>query len=159
MDSFEFAYNKALRFLSYRQRSEKEVRENLQKRLRSGDYFEPGTIEKVVEKLKEQKFLNDEEFARMWIESRNRSKPRSQRLLAVELRRKGISDEIIESRIMNHQSSGETDLDLAKKIVETKIEKLKHLERNEIYKKLGGLLARRGFNWDTIRHAIDDGLK
>lgn len=159
MDPYVFAYNKAIKFLSYRSRSEKEVRDNLKKKLRDGSYFEPEIIERVVEKLKQQRFINDDEFAKMWIESRNRSKPISLRLLSIELKRKGISQDIIDANIVERGDENETDLQLAKKIVEMKIERMKHLETGDIYRKLGSLLARRGFSWQIIRRAIDDGFK
>ena len=91
MDSFEKFYNKALEFLSYRTRSEKEVREKLKLK-----QAEPQVFEKVISKLKEKRFINDEEFARQWIENRERFKPRSLRLIRLELRQKGIEGEILE---------------------------------------------------------------
>ena len=50
-------------------------------------------------------------------------------------------------------------LELAKKIVSKKINKLRNAEKQEIYKKLGGMLARRGFDWETIKRAIDEILR
>ena len=153
MDIFEKYYALSLRYLSYRPRSEKEIRDYLMRKKSS-----PEIIEHVISKLNDHKFLDDGEFARMWIESRNRSKPRSQRLLRLELKRKGIADEILESGIRNQELRGETDLELAKKIVSKKISKLRNMDKQDIYKKLGGMLARRGFSWDTIKQAVDETL-
>lgn|SRR6185312_1510796 len=139
------------RFLNFRLRSEKEIRDYLQKKKVSADI-----IEKIIVRLQEQKFLNDETFARMWIESRSRSKPRSQFLLKRELQQKGISREIIEKIMTNDQLPMTNDYDLAKDVVQRKIKKYRGMERQEIYRKLGGLLARRGFNWDVTKKAIDE---
>ena len=151
MDNF---YNLALRFLSYRTRSEKEVRDKLKTKL-----AEPEVIEKVISKLKEKRFINDEEFARQWIENRNRFKPRSLRLIKLELKQKGISEEIVEKIIFNDEFLISNDLEQAKRLVEKKIGKFKGLPKQEIYQKLGRFLASKGFNWDTIKKSIDDILE
>lgn len=156
----------ALHFLSYRQRSEKEVRDNLKKKQAPQEI-----IERIISWLKEQKFINDEEFTRMWIDQRMRLKPKGMRFIKMELLQKGIAREVIDSVIENAQagtvsqhSLGEeftiqSDLETAKKIVEKRLLKYKGLERHEIYQKLGGYLARKGFDWETIKRSIDEGLE
>ena len=153
MDSFEKFYNKALEFLSYRTRSEKEVRDKLKTK-----QAEPGIIEKVISKLKEKRFINDEEFARQWIENRERFKPRSLRLIKLELRQKGIEGEILEKVIQDLDFNSESELEQAKKLVEKRIDKVRDLPKQEIYQKLGRFLASKGFNWDTVKKAIDEVL-
>jgi len=143
-------YNKALEFLSYRPRSEKEVRDKLKAK-----QVEPHIIEKIIIKLKEKRFLNDEEFAKGWIENRNRFKPRSLRLIKIELKQKGITQDIIEKTI-NDKELMINDLDSAKELVEKKMKRFKDLPKQEIYQRLGRFLASKGFNWDTIKKAIDE---
>ena len=150
MDSFEKFYNKALEFLSYRTRSEKEVREKLKLK-----QAEPQVIEKVISKLKEKRFINDEEFARQWIENRERFKPRSLRLIRLELRQKGIEGEILERVVRDLEFNSESELEQAKRLVEKRIDKVRGLPKQEIYQKLGRFLASKGFNWDTVKKAID----
>jgi regulatory protein len=147
MDIFEKFYNYSLRFLSYRQRSEKEVRDKL-----IAKQVDPQIIEKIILKLKEKRFINDEEFARMWVENRLRFKPRSARLIEMELKQKGISQEIIN----NIDLAKDNDLTSAKKLVKKRIEKHKNSPKQEIYQKLGQYLASKGFNWDTIKKSIDE---
>ena len=148
MDEFLFDkfFNSSLRFLSYRSRSEKEVRDNLLKKKAPQEI-----IESVITKLKEHKFLNDKEFAEWFIKSRTASRPKAARIIKMELKKKGISQEIIDDL-----PSTIDDLDSAKKLIEKKFEKYKSLEKKEVYNKLGGFLARRGFDWDTIKKAIDE---
>jgi regulatory protein len=153
MDNFERFYNKALEFLSYRTRSEKEVRDKLKTK-----QVEPQTIEEIIAKLKEKKFIDDENFARMWIENRNRFKPRSLRLIKMELKQKGIEEEIL-NKMINDEGLMINDLESAKKLVEKRIGRLKGLPKQEIYQKLGRYLASKGFNWDTIKKAIDLALR
>lgn len=150
-EKFEKAYTRALKFLNFRPRSEKEVRDNLLKKK-----IDPDFIEGIIELLKKQKFLNDYEFTRMWVESRLRSSPRSLSLIKRELLQKGVSRDIVEAQISNFQFSISNELDNAKRLVEKKIKRYKMLEKHEIYQKLGAILARRGFDWDTIRQSIDE---
>ena len=151
-------YNSALRFLSYRPRSEKELRDKLKSKKASSEI-----VEKVIAKLKEQKFINDEEFARWWIESRLRFRPRSINLIKRELLQKGVDRDLIDAQISNlihSTSSGQisNELENAKKLINKKIMRYKSLSRQEIYQKLGSYLARRGFDWDTIKQSIDESL-
>ncbi len=150
MDDFEKFYNSSLRFLSYRPRSEKEVREKLLSKKASAEI-----IQKVIDKLKEHRFLDDLEFSLWFFEQRTKVRPKALRIIKIELRRKGISEEIME-KVMNDKGLMINDLDSAKKLLERKFDKYKSMERNEIYKKLGSFLARRGFDWDTTKKAIDE---
>lgn len=152
MDQFEKFYAKSLSFLSFRQRSEKEIREYLRKKNAPVE-----VIEKIMSSLKEYKFINDEEFARMWIESRNRASPRAERVLKMELKQKGIAKEIIER--LTERKEMVSDIESAKILVRKRLVRFKGVEKEEIYKKLGGYLARRGYNWDTVKHSIDDCLR
>lgn len=154
MDSpfFEKFYNSSLRFLSYRPRSEKEIRDNLVKKKAPQEI-----IESIISKLKEQRFLNDEEFAQFFVKSRISNRPKAVRVIKMELKRKGISEELIEKTIGDKELEV-NDMDTARRLVEKKIDKYKALPRQEIYQKLGSFLARRGFDWDTVKRAIDEKL-
>jgi regulatory protein len=149
MDEFGRYYLKAIQFLSFRSRSIKEVRDNLIKSL-SKRKLPPETfeehkkiIEQVIERLGVQKFLNDTTFAMWWVEQRARNKPKSKMVLRMELKQKGISQDIITAV-------------LSKKLVEKKIGRYKELPKAEIYKKLGGFLGRRGFSWEVTKRSIDE---
>jgi len=154
---FEKFYNLALRFLSYRPRSEKEVRDRLElkiknqkSKIKDADLI----IDKIIKKLKEYNFINDEEFAEKWIGSRLRFKPRSLRLIKLELKNKGIGAEIIEKLVVSRGSQVVDDLENAKRLVEQKMGR----SRNKFgmtREKLGRFLASKGFDWDTIKKAVD----
>ncbi|PIY93839.1 MAG: hypothetical protein COY68_04745 [Candidatus Levybacteria bacterium CG_4_10_14_0_8_um_filter_35_23] len=154
MESFEKNYNRALRFLSFRLRSEKEIRNYFQKHK-----VELSVAEKIIEKLKKYRFLNDEDFAKLWIESRLKHKLRSISLIRRELLLKGIDKEIIDVQISNFQFSISNELENAQKLIRKRIERYKDLPRQEIYQKLGRFLASKGFNWDTIKKSIDEVLE
>lgn len=148
---FEIFYNKALKFLSFRPRSEKEVRDNLLKKKASSS-----TIDFVVKKLKDQKFLDDKEFASWWIEQRTVVKPTGLRIIKIELKRKGIGKELIEEILENTEHLVHNELEMARGLVQKRINRYKGLERQKIYQRLGGFLSRRGFDYDTIKKTIDE---
>src|SRR6266516_3730969 len=79
------AFEAALAFLSYRPRSEREVRERLQKK-----DVPPRILESVIERLRRLRLVDDQDFARYWVEQRQTHRPRGARLLRQELRRKGV---------------------------------------------------------------------
>jgi len=155
MDEFEKYLNKTLLFLSYRPRSEKEVRENLLKKK-----AQLGIIERIIKSLKEQKFLDDKDFAKWFIEQRLRFRQKSLRIIKLELKQKGVAKELIEDAINNlsYDNDGESinnDLESAIKLVEKRLPRYKSLKKPQIYQKMGAFLARRGFDWETIKKSID----
>lgn len=161
MDQYKYHYARAIKLLARRPRSEKEVRDNLLKKsaqgrdlASGGKKIPPEVLENIINKLKEQKFVNDEEFAAWWIEQRTRVTPRSMRLIRFELLQKGIQKDVIESAVSGQELAVD-EMSTARKIVEKKFPKYKSLSREEIYQMLGGHLARKGYNWDVIKRSID----
>lgn len=139
-DTREWAYQQALLYLSYRVRSEKEVRQNLKKHEMSED-----VIEETIERLLKAGFVNDGKFAQTWVENRSAFRPRSRRALAMELRQKGLADETVTSAI-----SGVNEEALAYQAAQKRLGRLKGLEWNDFRKKLSEFLARRGFPYSVI---------
>ena len=152
-DEFGKTFDNSLKFISFRPRSEKEL-QNWFKRKEVGEE----TQKLVIKKLKHLGFLNDEEFAKWWIEQRTTFHPSGQRLIKMELKQKGISDEIIEG-IMNNESRIMGEKELAKKVLEKKLPRLKNYKRQELRKKLQNLLAQRGFSWEVIKELVDTLVK
>jgi len=139
-DMCERAYQQGLLYLSYRARSENEIRQNLRKHT-----IPEAVIEETVVRLREAGFANDEQFAHAWVENRNTFRPRSRRALAMELRQKGLADSTIESALQNVDDEA-----LAYKAGQKKAGKLKVQEWSEFRKKLSAFLARRGFSYGVI---------
>ena len=92
----------AARFLEARSRSVAEVR----RRLRSAGY-QVGLVETAIERLLALGYLDDEAFARAWVESRDRARPRGERALRTELIQKGIAREIIDAVLANRSAAAE----------------------------------------------------
>jgi regulatory protein len=108
-------------------------------------------IEWVIDKLLEQGYLNDDEFARYWVEQRNQFKPISPRALRFELRRKGIADQIIEPII-----EGSTDAEsAAAQAARSQRWRWRELDEETFRKKMAAFLQRRGFSWGVVREVLD----
>jgi regulatory protein len=132
---------KALNFLSYRPRSEKEVRQNLKNK----HQIDEGIIDQIIERLERGGLVNDSSFAELWVENRSEFRPRGRHALRMELRQKGINEEIISQSLV--------DLDeeqLALEAARKQARKYRQLEWKEFRKKLTGFLARRGFPYGVI---------
>ncbi len=140
-DTFEVAYQKGLRFLSYRPRSETELQRKLNEQ-----GFEPAVIDATIRRFQENGFLGDERFARDWVENRSAFKPRSKRMMAMELRQKGIAEEEIQKALAE---TGD-DSSLAYGTAVTYARRLAGADWETFRKRLGGHLARRGFSYGTI---------
>lgn len=149
--SFDNYYNLILRFLSFRPRSEKEIKDKLKSKK-----ADPSIIEKIILKLKEQKFLDDKEFVKWWIEQRTAFKPKGMILIKKELKQKGINEQLIEEAINSLDFEIKSDKDKAKGLISKKILSLKGLPRQKIYQKLGAFLLRKGFDYETIKNAVDE---
>lgn len=149
--SEDTAYLIAIRYLGYRARSIKEVRDQLKKKEVSEAF-----IDAVIKKLIEQKFLNDTEFAHMWVRTRVTLKPLSQRVLKMELQAKGISNEVIDSVLSEQEIVSGNDFEMARLLVQKRQKRYIGMSKDEVYSKLGGFLARRGFGYDVIKRSIDE---
>lgn len=145
-DEVEKAHNRALNFLAIRPRSISEVRQNLRK----GE-FEIDVIDQVIDRLKRADLLNDAEFIKYWLENRSAFSPRSSRALKQELLRKGAEREAIDQVL---GEVGHDDGAAATRSALAKANRFKELPRKEFALKLSQYLARRGFDYETIREAV-----
>jgi len=136
----------AYRLFSVRPRSEKELRERL-----SGKGFGGATACKVISFLKDKNIIDDLRFARLWVESRMRAKPKGDMALERELRQKGISAAIIEKVLSEKQ---ENEGAVCRRLARKKMEALEKLPREKARKKLFDFLARRGFNFEIIEDVM-----
>lgn len=145
-DGVEQAREKALRFLGNRPRSEWEVRQNL---LKAG--YEDETIDRVLERLRGVSLVDDAAFVRYWIDNRAQFKPRGEIALRQELRRKGVPREVIDEVLAG---VGHSDEAAARQAALAKAERYRRLPRPEFAQKLGAYLLRQGFDYETVREAV-----
>lgn len=151
-DAVVKAVERAVHFLQFRPRSSAEVRRNLEQKA-----YPPEVIQATLERLQTLAYLDDAAFARYWVENRDTFKPRSPRVLRMELQQKGISADIIQEVL--------SDLDAnhaAYRAAHQKLAKYKGLTVREFKQKLGGFLQRRGFAYevvDEVLHQLIDELQ
>jgi len=143
-DARERAYQQAMLFLSYRARSESEIRQNLRKH-----EIPELVIDLTLDRLRQDGLANDNEFAQAWVENRSTFRPRSRRMLAMELRQKGLDDESMHSALKNVD-----DEPLAYEAAKKRATRFKDLEWSEFRKKLSDFLARRGFPYAVVAPVV-----
>jgi len=136
-DSIDAAY----RYLSYRPRSEAEIRQGLQRR-----GFSEEAAGKTLARLREQKLSDDFAFAQFWKDNRLSFRPKSKRLIKKELRDKKVAAEIVEQVTRDID-----DEEIAYKLGSSRMHNLAHLEYPDFYRRLSSYLAYRGFGYEVIK--------
>ena len=146
-DERKRTYAAALTFLGQRVRSQTEVAQRLEQR-----EFTPEAIAQTLARLQQEGYLDDTTFGQQWVANRQRFRPRSERALRYELRRKGMENSLIDEVIQE----AEIDEDAAAwAALQPKIARWQGLERAQFSQKAGGFLARRGFGHEVARRVID----
>ena len=144
------ARNNAYALLRQRPRSVHEIRNRL--KLKG---YAPGVIEDVVANLERTGDLNDEKFARFWVESRMHMNPAGDVVLKHELKRNGISDGIIEA-VLAEKAEKYDEYEVALSMAKDRFERLKKLDRRKATKRIYDFMLRRGFKYDNIRRVIEN---
>ena len=136
-DSLDAAY----RYLSYRPRSEAEIRQWLRRR-----GFADEVTGKTLARLREQNLSDDFAFAQFWKDNRLSFRPKSKRLIKKELRDKKVAAEIVEQITQDID-----DEQIAYKLGSGRMHALAHLEYPDFYRRLSSYLAYRGFGYEVIK--------
>jgi len=135
----------AMRLLSYRPRSEVELRQRLARRGAPADL-----VDGAISRLRELGLVDDTAFARTWVESRSRLSPRSRRLLRRELQAKGIDGEAAREAL-----GPLDDEDAALRAGERRAATMRELPYPEFRRRLGEFLRRRGFDAATVLRTVE----
>lgn len=144
VDEGEKAYQRALKLLSYRPRSVAEVRKKLEQR-----GVPESMLAEVVERLQRSGLLDDARFARDWAENRSEFRPRSRRALTIEMRQRGVDNDVIAEAV------AELDDDsLAYQAAMKYSRRLNSLEWQVFRQKLIGFLGRRGFSYSVAAPVV-----
>ncbi|MCD6290143.1 MAG: RecX family transcriptional regulator [Anaerolineae bacterium] len=139
-------YDRVLRFLSYRPRSEAEVRRFLQRHR-----VDERVADSVIDRLYRAGYLDDTAFARFWVENRQQFNPRGIYALRQELRLKGVASDVIEA-VLNDSAIDEEAV--AYRILSAKVRRWGALERSAFWRRGRGYLARRGFSYEVIEAVL-----
>lgn len=143
------AKDKAYKFLGYKARSEKEVRDKLTK-----ENYPQEIIDRIIELFKHYNYINDENYTKAYINNRIKFKPRAKRMLKYELAQKGIDSDTIENII---DSSNIDETDIAINLLQKKLKNKKDIEQKE-KQRIYNYMLRRGFDYETINKAFKEVL-
>ncbi len=148
---YRFALDRAVGYLAARARSKREIEQKL---LQAG--YRPCTVEMVIYKLQRENLLDDADFARQWVESRQHHKLGRSRI-AQELRRKGVSQEQAEEAMSIIED--EDQLAGAVALAQKAAARIKPGEdMRKASSRIAAMLARRGYSWDVAKEAIQQAL-
>ncbi len=139
------AYARALHFLSYRLRSRAEVQARLER-----DEWPQTVIARVLQRLENEKLLNDSSFAAAWVENRSLYRPRGARALRYELSRKGVGREVIREAMPDEEQEIANAVEAARR----KAREWSRYEGRERLEKALAFLQRRGFSFSVARNAM-----
>jgi regulatory protein len=144
-------YDQALRLLEFRARTVSELRGRL---LRKG--APAADVDQVIDRLRDQKLLDDAEFARDFARKRVVGAGASRRRILQELARKGVARELADAAVEGLQERDGVDPTAAiHRVAEKKWQSLGDLDDFTKKRRLYAFLARRGFNPDEIRSALN----
>jgi regulatory protein len=137
-------FDKVLNLLSYRLRSEWELRDYLRRKNAPEEH-----VEKILNKLSINGYVNDEQFAKRWVENRRLMKATSRRKLMMELKQKRIPNDIID-KVLADDKDQVNEREVLKELIEKK------RQRYPDHLKLMQYLARQGYNYDDIKSALSE---
>ena len=136
---------RALNLISYRRRSESELRRILAER------HSEDAVDMTIDRLKEQGLIDDARFAREWSDSRTRRSPRSSRAILRELSGKGVPRRLAEDAVHG------LDDDATARVAAVKFSRrLTDAGYEQFHRRLFGHLQRRGYSRSVARRVVSD---
>jgi SOS response regulatory protein OraA/RecX len=158
LNLYETTLNKIINFLSYSQRSRKEVSDRIYQYLRKKDISDEekeSIRDKVIAELEKLKLLDDISYVQNYIDGRLRiAKPMSKRKIYEFLYKKGIEREVIEKELQIY--SEETEFKFVRELAEKKLPNIRGKDKRTIKMKLIKYLFGKGFSPDVVYPVIDD---
>lgn len=152
-EKYQRLKNYAFRLLAIRPRSTKELKGRLiAYSIKNG--FPQTLTDTLTAELTRGNFLNDLDFANWWRDQRALYKPVGAKLIKIELRGKGVAEELIEEVFAKGQTQT-SELEKAFVLITKKKKAYRYLKAKELKIKLTGFLYRRGFDWNVIGKVID----
>lgn len=147
VDALQRARNYCFLLLKFRLRSEKEIYQRLRKKR-----FDEQIIRETLSFLKGKGFLDDNLFAKSWIESRLK-RPFGLRKIKNELNLKGIDKEIISEQISQIKDKYREE-DIVLEIIKNKLARLKGIDPDKAKRRIYSFLLRRGFSPDVVSEIV-----
>lgn len=147
--------NKTLHYclnrLSYRARSEKELRQSMERKGYTND-----NIEAAIEYCKENGYIDDLAFAKAFVNDKTNLNKYGPERIRYDLMVKGFSRDIIDQALVVDR---DVQLDMARELASKKISSYKGDSKRDIYRKLSGFLQRKGFTYDVVSSVVRERLE
>lgn len=144
-ENFKTAKSTAVRYLSIKFHSEKEVCLKLE-----NEGFDEKTITSVVEELKSIGYINDKIYVQKFIYDRSKLKPKAKKMLKYELLAKGISESFIDEILNEWEVDEET---VAYNLIKKKFGKY-NFEDEKVIRKVYSFLHHRGYSFEIIDNIV-----
>ena len=148
-DEYNYGKRVAYNYLSYRQRSRKEIERKLKLKKIS-----ERTSEKVIKWLGGLNYINDEEFAKQVIENKVARKPIGRKMVERKLFQSGIEKETI-AKVIEENYTPEMELEKAEEVLKKYMKKVKYKDEFDRRNKCFKYLVSRGFGYDTTEQIIN----
>jgi len=140
-------YEAAVRYLATRPRSVGEIRRHLR-----AARYDDEAIDGAIDKLRAQRYVDDLDFAKYWVEQRGKFRPKGDRALISELSMKGVARETID--IALGELSPDSETERALRAIVRPLTRWRGLEPALRRRKIHAYLAQRGFGYDVIDQVI-----
>jgi regulatory protein len=137
------AYEAAVRYLAGRPHTVAEIHRHLRSKK-----FDAETIDHAIDRLRAQRYVDDEAFARWWVEQREKFKPRGHRALRSELAQKGVARDVVD--LVLGERAPDADVEQAQRALSRPLTRWADMPDAEKRRKIHAFLAGRGFDYDTI---------
>lgn len=150
----EHAFTYCLRRLTSAARTEHDLADKLRER-----GYDDGVIETVLARLRRLGYVDDAQYADQWVRSRSRTKALAAPMLRQELRRKGVDEELIDAALRDGVDGDDDARAVA--LLRRKVPVALPSERSELdrlKRRLGGMLARKGYDGDRVWRLVDAAL-
>lgn len=144
-ESTDKAWGAALRLLEVRPRTEREIRDRLRRKA-----YDDEQIDAVIGRLRDLELLDDAQFARLWVANRAAIKPKGALALRRELQSKGV-DRQVAAEIVEQAVDADGEAAACEQVARQAAARYASASDWPTFqRRLGGLLQRRGFTWDTV---------
>jgi len=140
-------YEEAVGFLATRPRSVAEIRRHLH-----GKHYDDTAIDGAIDRLRAQRYVDDLDFAKYWVEQRSKFRPKGDRALVSELTNRGVARETID--IAMGELPPESEAERALRAIARPSARWQTLEPSERRRKIHAFLAGRGFDYEVIEEVI-----
>ncbi len=152
LESNNKAVNYVVYLLSFRSRSEKEIRDKLVEK----EYL-PHQIEYAIDYCKERNYINDYDFANSFVRDKININKYGPQKIKFQLYQKGISDSIIRE-VLEENIDKEEQYESCMELATKQAYKYRNDDHYKKYNKLCAYLYRRGYNYDIINNVVKEVL-